>query len=81
MTKSVSTYSCRCSEYEVMNLQNKLVTLFKQRYPNLYNSDYINLDFHSIPHRGTESEMEKEWCGAKGKTMKGIFNKCIFFDS
>ena len=33
--------------------------------------DFINLDFHSIPHFGDESEMEKVWCGAKGKTMKG----------
>ena len=67
----LSTYSCRCSENQVMDLQNKIVTVFKQQYLNFYSSDYINLDFHSIPHNGTESEMEKVWCGAKGKTMKG----------
>ena len=37
----------------------------------MYGSDFINLDFHSIPHFGDESEMEKVWCGARGKTMKG----------
>jgi len=40
-------------------------------YPDFYCSDYINLDFHSIPHYGDKSEMEKVWCGARGKTMKG----------
>jgi len=67
----MNTYSCRCSESQVMNLQSKVITSLKKRYPDLYSSDYINLDFHSIPHFGNESEMEKVWCGARGKTMKG----------
>ena len=67
----MNTYSCRCSESQVMNLQSKVITSLKKRYPGLYCSDYINLDFHSIPHFGDESEMEKVWCGARGKTMKG----------
>lgn len=67
----MNTYSCRCSESQVMNLQSKVITCLKKRYPGLYCSDYINLDFHSIPHFGDESEMEKVWCGARGKTMKG----------
>jgi transposase len=67
----MNTYSCRCSEEQLMNLQNQVISIFKNKYSNFYNSDYINLDFHSIPHYGDESEMEKIWCGAKGKTMKG----------
>ena len=67
----MNTYSCRCSESHVMNLQSKAITILKKKYPDFYNSDYINLDFHSIPHFGDESEMEKVWCGARGKTMKG----------
>jgi len=67
----MNTYSCRCSESQVMNLQSKVITGLKKKYPNLYCSDYINLDFHSLPHYGDESEMEKVWCGARGKTMKG----------
>ena len=67
----MNTYSCRCSESQVMTLQSKVITCLKKRYPGLYSSDYINLDFHSIPHFGDESEMEKVWCGARGKTMKG----------
>lgn len=65
------TYSCRCSETELMDLQNKAVSLFKKKYPDFYSSSFINLDFHSIPHYGGESEMEQVWCGSKGKSMKG----------
>ncbi len=67
----MNTYSCRCSESQMMNLQSKVIACFKEKYPDFYCSNYINLDFHSIPHFGDESEMEKVWCGAKGKTMKG----------
>lgn len=67
----INTYSCRCTEPQLMDLQSKIISLFNKRYPGFYNSNYINLDFHSIPHFGDESEMEKIWCGSKGKTMKG----------
>ncbi len=67
----MNTYSCRCSETQIMELQNKVISALKKQYPEFYQSDYINLDFHSIPHYGDESEMEKLWCGAKGKSMKG----------
>ena len=64
-------YSCGCSEIELMDFQNNVVSSFNKKYPEMYSSDFVNLDFHSIPHFGDESEMEKVWCGAKGKTMKG----------
>ena len=67
----MSTYSCRTSEQMLLEFQRKLINRFRKIYPQLYRSDFINLDFHSIPHFGTESEMEKVWCGARGKAMKG----------
>jgi transposase len=67
----MGTYSCRCSEDQLIQLQKKLLQRLKTRYPDLYSGDYINLDFHSIPHYGEQSEMEKVWCGARGKTLKG----------
>ena len=67
----MNTYSCRCSEAQLMKLQNKIITAFKKKYPDFYRSDYINLDFHSIPHYGDTSKLEKVWCGARVKTMKG----------
>lgn len=67
----MNKYSCGCSETQLMDFQSKIISSFKKKYPDMYCSDFINLDFHSIPHFGDESEMEKVWCGAKGKTMKG----------
>lgn len=67
----MSTYSCLCSTEIISDFQKQLVKRLKQKYPHLYNGNYINLDFHSIPHYGDESEMEKVWCGAKNKTIKG----------
>lgn len=67
----MNTYSCRCSEYELMDFQKEIVRLLKKRHPHMYESGCVNLDFHSIPHYGDESEMEKVWCGARGKAMKG----------
>ncbi|MCP4372829.1 MAG: transposase [Deltaproteobacteria bacterium] len=67
----MSTYSCRCSQTQLMDLQNKAVSIFKEKYSDFYSGEVINLDFHSIPHYGEESEMERVWCGARGKAMKG----------
>lgn len=67
----MGSYSCRTDEQTLNKLQQKIVTNMKSKYPEVYQSEYINLDFHSIPHFGTESKMEKVWCGARGKAMKG----------
>ena len=67
----MNTYSCRCSEDQLMDFQNKIITSFQKKYPSFYKSPFINIDFHSIPHYGDESEMEKIWCGARGKALKG----------
>ncbi len=68
----MNTYSCLTSEAMLLDFQQQIITAFKKIYPNLYGSGFINLDFHSIPHYGDKSEMEKMWCGVKGKTMKGV---------
>lgn len=67
----MATYSCRTSEAMLLDFQSKIVSSFKSIYPEFYESEFINLDFHSIPHFGNEKEMEKVWCGARGKAMKG----------
>ncbi|MCP4403203.1 MAG: transposase [bacterium] len=67
----MSTYSCGCRETQVLDFQTQLMRRFVRTYPEFYNSGFMNLDFHSIPHYGDESVMEKIWCGARGKTMKG----------
>lgn len=67
----MSTYSCRTSSDMLLRFQQEVIDKFRTVYPQFYTSKFINLDFHSIPHFGDESEMEKVWCGARGKAMKG----------
>ena len=67
----MTTYSCRTSDVILQDLQQKVVSTFREKDPAFYQSQFINLDFHSIPHYGDESQMEKVWCGARGKTLKG----------
>jgi transposase len=67
----MNTYSCRCSESQLMELQSSVMSAFQKKYPHFYKGGFINLDFHSIPHYGDTSSMEKVWCGARGKTLKG----------
>lgn len=67
----MTSYSCRTSQTLLMQFQEKLMKRFQKIYPQFYQSNYINLDFHSIPHYGTESQMEKVWVGAKHQVMKG----------
>ncbi len=78
LPKSVymNTYSSQTSEEMIMKFQKELIENFRRIYPHFYQSEFINLDFHSIPHYGEKSEMEKVWCGARGKAMKGA---CTIF--
>jgi hypothetical protein len=62
-------YSYSLDEVHLLRLQQAFV-----KHANtlcLYESKFINLDFHSVPHYGEESVLEKHWTGARGKTMKG----------
>jgi len=67
----MSTYSCRTSEEMLMEFQERLLRRFRKIYPKMYGNGFINLDFHSIPHFGDFSEMEKVWCGSRGRAIKG----------
>ena len=67
----ICTYSCRTEAEMLLNFQKQLIENFLQRYPDNYASKTINLDFHSIPHFGEESQMEKVWTGTRNKAMKG----------
>ena len=67
----MTTYSCRLSDALLQAFQQQLVRRFQTVYPTFYQAEFINLDFHTIPHFGTESQMEKVWAGARGKAVKG----------
>ena len=65
------SYSCRTKDSVLMDFQKRVIKNVRRLYPDLYQGKTINLDFHTIPHFGDESEMEKVWCGSRGKALKG----------
>jgi len=64
------TYSCRVSSQVCLDLERQIVARLRAWRPASFSGATINLDFHSIPHFGEQSEMEKLWCGARNKAMK-----------
>lgn len=66
---AMSTYSYGLDEVHLLRLQAAFV---KQGIRlGLYDGKVVNLDFHTVPHYGDESVLEKHWAGARGKVMKG----------
>jgi len=71
---AMSTYSYSLDEVHVLRLQKAFVK--RAAKLGLYDGKIINLDFHTAPHYGDESVLEKHWAGARGKVMKGAL--CLF---
>lgn len=67
----MGTYSCLVSADVCAQLQKDIVRCTRSWAPELFSGRTINLDFHSIPHFGDGDEMEKVWCGARNKALKG----------
>jgi len=66
---AMSTYSYSLDQVHILRLQQAFVKQGKRL--GLYDGKVVNLDFHTVPHYGDESELEKHWAGARGKRMKG----------
>ena len=66
---AMSTYSYALDDVHIHKLQAAFVK--KAMTLGLYEGDIVNLDFHTMPHYGEESVLEKHWAGARGKVMKG----------
>lgn len=66
---AMSTYSYSIDEVHLLKLQEAFVK--KAVRLGLYEGSIINLDFHTIPHFGEESVLQKHWAGARGRRMKG----------
>ena len=65
----LSTYSYGLDHNHLQKLQQAFVQQVDKL--GLYDKSVINLDFHTIPHFGEESVLEKHWAGARNKAMKG----------
>ncbi len=66
---SMSSYSYSIDNVHIQRLQGAFVKSASKL--SLYDGKFVNLDFHTTPHFGDESELEKHWAGARNKTMKG----------
>lgn len=69
------------TQYSYQNPRDLVVRLLKQwnevlRDQGCIIGDHINLDFHSTPHWGDESQLEKHWVPTRGKAMKSVL--CLF---
>lgn len=66
---AMSTYSYSLDSEHLARLQRAFI-----RHVNrlgFYDKKVVNLDFHTVPHNGDESVLEKNWAGARGRAMKG----------
>jgi len=66
---AMSTYSYGLDSVHLLRLQKTFVKQANKL--QLYDSSIVNLDFHTVPHFGDESVLEKHWAGARNKKMKG----------
>ena len=69
------------TQYSYRNPRNRVVTLLKKWNRVLKEKGYIqgrhiNLDFHSVPHWGEESQLQNHWVPTRGKAMKSVL--CFF---
>lgn len=69
------------TQYSYRNSHNLVVKLLKKWNLALKDRGYIqgrhiNLDFHSAPHWGDESQLENHWVPTRGKSMKSVL--CFF---
>ena len=66
---AMSTYSYGLDAVHLLRLQQSFVKQANRL--RLYDTGIVNLDFHTIPHFGEESVLQKHWAGARNKRMKG----------
>jgi hypothetical protein len=69
---AMSTYSYSLDEIHITKLQQAFVK--RAAKMGLYDGSIINLDFHSTPHFGDESVLDKHWTGTRGKKMKSALS-------
>jgi hypothetical protein len=66
---AMSTYSYGLDTVHIQRLQTAFVK--RATKLGLYGGKVVNLDFHTVPHYGDESVLEKHWAGARNRVMKG----------
>lgn len=67
---AISTYSYGIDKEANYNFMKAVVKKIRSLDDTLYSGKTINLDFHTIPHYGEKSTLEKNWFSQRGKAMK-----------
>jgi len=66
---AMSTYSYSLNAQNLFKLQKAFVSHANRQ--GLYDKKIINLDFHTVPHFGAESVLQRHWADSRNKKMKG----------
>jgi hypothetical protein len=66
---AMSSYAYALDDVHLRRLQEAFIAQAIRM--GLYDGSIVNLDFHTVPHFGEESVLERHWAGARGKVMKG----------
>jgi len=69
-TTATSTYSYQIDKQSIQKFLETFISMMNSIFPQFYNGRTINLDFHSIPHYGEKSQLDKNWVGARHQVMK-----------
>jgi hypothetical protein len=64
---AMSTYAYGLDAVHLLRLQQSFVKQAARL--RLYDAELINLDFHTIPHFGEQSILEKHWAGSRNKAI------------
>ena len=65
----MSSYAYGLDEVHLQRLQEAFIAQAIRM--GLYEGNTVNLDFHTVPHFGEKSVLERHWAGARGKVLKG----------
>jgi transposase len=71
---AITQYAYRNPNNLVVNLLKKWNRILKEK--GHLRGQHINLDFHSTPHWGEESQLQNHWVPTRGKAMKSVL--CFF---
>jgi transposase len=71
---AITQYSYHNPHNLVVNLLIKWNRVLKEK--GYLKGQHINLDFHSTPHWGEESQLQNHWVPTRGKAMKSVL--CFF---
>jgi transposase len=66
---AMSSYAYALDDIHLQRLQEAFIA--QAIHLGLYEGNLVNLDFHTVPHFGDQSVLERHWAGARGKVMKG----------